>query len=234
MSKRDAGSTAKIPFFGELPWIGAAFGRKEATESETELVIMITPLPGAPLKPGEVPPGGPGQFTTVPTDVELMFHNHLEVPKIGDECSGSFNCQACRQNGRCALHPNGCHGAHGGIGGPGCGTEGCNTLPSQNAGLIGPVISPAAPGSSRPPQGHQNFAPATGQPGFPPSNNFAPINNFPPPNNFNPASQRSNTTDGPSTDSVLARPVSQRRASPPTSTTPLNSDRPGLLKPLFR
>ncbi|MCP4171991.1 MAG: type II and III secretion system protein, partial [Fuerstiella sp.] len=30
-----------MPFFGELPWVGAAFSYKELTESETELIILV-------------------------------------------------------------------------------------------------------------------------------------------------------------------------------------------------
>jgi len=80
--------TSKVPFLGELPWIGAAFRRVSYDEGETELVIMVTPELTAPLKPGEVPIGGPGQFTTTPTERELFRDGFLEVPRYGDDCIG--------------------------------------------------------------------------------------------------------------------------------------------------
>ncbi len=76
----------KIPFLGELPYIGAAFSQKRTTEAETEIVITVTPELVAPLDDGQVPPGGPGQFTDAPTDRELMLYGLMEVPKFGDRC----------------------------------------------------------------------------------------------------------------------------------------------------
>lgn len=76
----------KIPFLGELPYIGAAFSQKQTTEAETEIVITVTPELVAPLDDGQVPPGGPGQFTDTPTDRELFFYSLMEVPKYGERC----------------------------------------------------------------------------------------------------------------------------------------------------
>jgi len=80
---RDTAETAKIPFLGELPWIGAAFRRLKYEEGETELVIMVTPVLAAPLGRDQIPHGGPGQFTTVPTDRELFRDGFIEVPNYG-------------------------------------------------------------------------------------------------------------------------------------------------------
>ena len=74
ISIRNTAETSKVPFLGELPWIGAAFRRVRYDEGETEVVIMVTPELVAPMAPGQVPPGGPGQFTDVPTDRELFKH----------------------------------------------------------------------------------------------------------------------------------------------------------------
>lgn len=90
VSQRQDAASQKIPFLGELPWIGSAFGRKSYTEAETELMIVVTPEYVAPMSSGQLPPGGPGAFTDIPTDRELFFHNLLEVPKFGDACE---NCQ---------------------------------------------------------------------------------------------------------------------------------------------
>jgi pilus assembly protein CpaC len=88
LSSRDTAETQKVPFLGELPWIGAAFSRKRFDEVETELVIMVTPEYVAPVSGDQVPPGGPGLFTATPTDRELFYHGTLEVPNFGDECEG--------------------------------------------------------------------------------------------------------------------------------------------------
>ncbi|MCH2200684.1 MAG: pilus assembly protein N-terminal domain-containing protein [Fuerstiella sp.] len=107
ISRRNDATTAKIPLLGEVPWIGAAFGRKRYTEAETELIILITPEHTAPLSAEQIPSGGPGKFTDNVTDRELYFHNLLEVPKYGNEC---HNCTTCLEQGSCGEHPNGCSG----------------------------------------------------------------------------------------------------------------------------
>ena len=86
VSHRETGSSQKVPFFGELPYVGAAFSRKNNTESETELVILVTPEYVTPMQASELPSGGPGTFTDTPVDRELFFHGLLEVPKVGDSC----------------------------------------------------------------------------------------------------------------------------------------------------
>ena len=88
ISSRQTADTNKVPFLGELPWLGAAFSRKNYTESETELVILVTPELVAPLEADQVPQGGPGFFTDSPTDRELFWGGLIEVPKYGDECEG--------------------------------------------------------------------------------------------------------------------------------------------------
>src|SRR5690606_7472356 len=63
ISTRKSGETAKIPFLGELPLVGAAFRRVQYSDSETELLILVTPHMVAPLSPHQVPCNGPGGFT---------------------------------------------------------------------------------------------------------------------------------------------------------------------------
>lgn len=114
VSRRETGASQKVPFFGELPYVGAAFSRKNNTESETELVILVTPEYVAPMQAGELPSGGPGTFTDTPVDRELFFHGLLEVPNVGDECSHCHdgiigtgghcqnpNCPSCRSGADC-------------------------------------------------------------------------------------------------------------------------------------
>jgi len=88
ISSREQGTTQKIPFLGELPWIGAAFSRKSYTQGETELVILVTPQMVAPMSSHQVPAGGPGASSTIPTDHELYIDGNLEVPRYGPDCPG--------------------------------------------------------------------------------------------------------------------------------------------------
>ncbi len=86
ISNRENATTQKVPFLGELPWIGAAFRRVSYEDAETELVILVTPELVGPLEADQIPPGGPGQFTDEPTDRELFRDGMIEVPRYGDEC----------------------------------------------------------------------------------------------------------------------------------------------------
>lgn len=86
LSMRRTAETHKVPLLGEIPWLGTAFRRVRYDETETELVIMVTPHLAGALGPGQIPAGGPGQFTDVPTDRELYFDGMIEVPKYGERC----------------------------------------------------------------------------------------------------------------------------------------------------
>lgn len=100
ISTRQTAQTSKIPVLGELPFVGAAFRKTSYEDVETELVITLTPELVAPMKQQQVPYGGPGQFTTFPTDRELFLDGYLEVPNYGDACL------SCGRLGTCG--PDGC------------------------------------------------------------------------------------------------------------------------------
>ena len=97
ISQKEDVLTQKIPFFGELPYVGAAFGRKTATQSERELIIMVTPEYVSPAPASQFPQQGPGMFTDTPTDKELFGMGLLEVPKFGDACENG--CDNCMRGG---------------------------------------------------------------------------------------------------------------------------------------
>ncbi|HTI50320.1 MAG TPA: pilus assembly protein N-terminal domain-containing protein [Planctomycetaceae bacterium] len=84
ISNRVEATSFKVPFFGELPWIGAAFRRVRHDESETELLVLVTPELAAPGNESEFPLG-PGQDTVTPTDRELYFNGYLETPRYGPD-----------------------------------------------------------------------------------------------------------------------------------------------------
>jgi pilus assembly protein CpaC len=83
---QDTAQTFKTPFLGELPYIGAAFRRVSYQTTETELVILVTPVLAGAMSDCQVPPGGPGMFTDQPTDRELFGYGLIEVPSYGGMC----------------------------------------------------------------------------------------------------------------------------------------------------
>jgi pilus assembly protein CpaC len=112
ISQKQNVTTQKVPFFGELPYVGAAFSRKKATEQESELIIMVTPEYVSPAPANQFPSHGPGMFTDTPTDCELFGMGLLEVPSFGDPCeNGCQNCmpgskcRSCQQNGESCILP---------------------------------------------------------------------------------------------------------------------------------
>jgi pilus assembly protein CpaC len=81
-----------IPLLADLPWIGAMFRRVEEQTNEIELMILVTPELIGPMDAHEVPPCGPGQLTTSPSDHELYGRGYIEVPN----CCNDGNCPQCR------------------------------------------------------------------------------------------------------------------------------------------
>ena len=86
LNSRTRTGTDKVPLLGDLPWIGAAFRRLVEDNSETELLIMVTPDLVAPLDAEQVPTEYPGSSTTQPTDHELFINGQIEVPNYGASC----------------------------------------------------------------------------------------------------------------------------------------------------
>jgi len=70
-----------IPILADLPWVGIPFRRVSNKRNDVELLIMVTPEFCEAMDPNEVPPCGPGQLTTTPTDCELYGRGYIEVPK---------------------------------------------------------------------------------------------------------------------------------------------------------
>jgi len=77
-----------IPWLADLPWAGVPFRRVSNTRNDVELLIFVTPEFCEAMDPTEVPPCGPGQLTTTPTDCEFYGRGYIEVP---NNCPGG-NC----------------------------------------------------------------------------------------------------------------------------------------------
>jgi len=71
----------KIPFLGDIPYLGTLFTSKETKHNETELVIMVTPTFVRPLDKDEVPQL-PGQDTENSIgDIDFFLENRLNLPE---------------------------------------------------------------------------------------------------------------------------------------------------------
>lgn len=83
-SRREQAEVTRIPFLGEIPVIGAyLFNAKQATEDESELLIVVTPEIVRPMDPEEVPPL-PGQPYPHPDDIDFYKLNRIEGnPDLG-------------------------------------------------------------------------------------------------------------------------------------------------------
>lgn len=170
LNNRVQARQVKVPFFGELPYIGTAFRRTLNDESETELIIMVTPEYVAPMDPSQVPPGGPGRSTVVPTDMELYRDGYVEVPKYGpdpgfDELDIGGTGSAAGGYGPPGIPMNGAYGAASGatappasnLAGPGTGSgfDGSDSASGMSAepgvgspGRAGPSLQSVAPEES--------------------------------------------------------------------------------------
>ncbi|MDX1930250.1 MAG: pilus assembly protein N-terminal domain-containing protein [Pirellulaceae bacterium] len=74
-----------LPFFSDLPYLGALFRTTRELQNEIELLITVTPNFAGPMDAHEVPMGGPGTNTTTPTERELYWKGYIEVP-VGENC----------------------------------------------------------------------------------------------------------------------------------------------------
>lgn len=77
-SRQQQAETTRIPLLGEIPIVGTyLFNTKQATEDETEMLIVVTPEIVRPMDPEEVPPL-PGFYVTHPDDFDLYKLNRIE------------------------------------------------------------------------------------------------------------------------------------------------------------
>jgi pilus assembly protein CpaC len=74
-------SDNKVPVLGQLPFIGAAFSTKTYSETEAELVVMVTPHLVDAQSLDQVVKVLPGQETRTPDDFELFLEGILEAPR---------------------------------------------------------------------------------------------------------------------------------------------------------
>jgi pilus assembly protein CpaC len=75
----------KVPFFGDIPILGALFRSTAYMREETELLVVVTVHLVQPLKPGEVPLLPGEDLTTDPGDLELFLLGRIEPKRSEPE-----------------------------------------------------------------------------------------------------------------------------------------------------
>ncbi len=80
--------SSRIPLFGDVPFVGRAFGYDQVTSSEQELVFIITPELVHPMEHTEVPPL-PGYNVFEPGDSEFYLFGRLESRRSEDYRAGA-------------------------------------------------------------------------------------------------------------------------------------------------
>lgn len=88
-------STERIPFWGDLPFIGSTGGINRGSSGEQELVILVTPHLVAPVDSCTTLPL-PGDDVHEPTDIEFFLSNRLESRRSTD-FRGSVRTDFARQ-----------------------------------------------------------------------------------------------------------------------------------------
>lgn len=83
LQTNNGASTERVPFWGDLPLIGATGGVNRSSSGEQELVILVTPHLVAPVSDCSGLPL-PGDDIHEPTDIEFFLANRLESRRSRD------------------------------------------------------------------------------------------------------------------------------------------------------
>jgi pilus assembly protein CpaC len=142
-------SATKVPFLGDLPFVGTAFSRVSHEQRESELVILVTPRLVAPLNCEQVPGRLPGRETRNPDDYELFLENILEAPRgqrkvwNGRCYNAAWKSSPTATQFPCAGNVNGGAGCANGN----CGVAGGNLgiIGPNGVGMANPQMHPVAP-----------------------------------------------------------------------------------------
>jgi len=93
-----ATASERAPWLGDVPLVGNAFGTRDSTSSETELVILVTPELVSPLGTQQQP-SLPGDDIYEPTDIEFYLSNRLESRRARNHRSPVRTDFARQKNG---------------------------------------------------------------------------------------------------------------------------------------
>lgn len=145
-------SVKKVPWLGDLPFIGSAFSAIQQTEQEQELVILVTPHLVDPMDCNQVPDRLPGRETRAADDFELYLESMMELPRGQRNVFEGRRYKAAWKNDPtagafpCAPASNGGYG-HGFGNGGNCSTIG-GCAPSMKTGST--AINTKAPPANLP------------------------------------------------------------------------------------
>lgn len=71
----------RVPFLGDIPFLGMAFTSKSFNETEQELIILVTPRLVDGVDCTKIPKYLPGRDTRCPDDFELFLEGIMEAPR---------------------------------------------------------------------------------------------------------------------------------------------------------
>lgn len=72
------GQKTRLPYVGDLPFVGGFFSQRDTSRFETELIVLVSPELIQPLEPEQVPLLLPGMEITDPTDDDFFLRRQTE------------------------------------------------------------------------------------------------------------------------------------------------------------
>ena len=78
LQDEQTGSNARVPFVGDIPFLGTLFSNRETTRDETELIVLVSPELVRPLEAEEAPNILPGMEVTEPCDFDFFIGGRME------------------------------------------------------------------------------------------------------------------------------------------------------------
>ena len=86
-----SGQKTRLPYLGDLPFIGNLFTSRDTARFETELVVLVSPQLVHPLESDQVPSLLPGMEVTDPTDDDFFLRGQTEGYRSADFRSTVWN-----------------------------------------------------------------------------------------------------------------------------------------------
>jgi pilus assembly protein CpaC len=159
------GNTQKVPVLGDLPYLGAAFRTVSYTETEDELLVLVTPHLVDPMSCDQLPKLLPGMETRSPDDCELFLEGILEAPRGPRAPWQGGHYQAPYKNGPTAAQFPCAGGRCGGgaCAGGTCGSDGPHVAGAVD-GAIAPIATPPHDSHAEVPAAEGGVTPASVNP----------------------------------------------------------------------
>jgi pilus assembly protein CpaC len=78
LQDEQSGTKVRVPFFGDIPYVGAGLSNRDARRDESELIVLVSPELVHPLEAEEAPLILPGMEVTEPTDWGFYLKGRYE------------------------------------------------------------------------------------------------------------------------------------------------------------